>query len=181
MKWFKHDADANMDGKLQEVLLDYGLEGYGLYWYCVEIICGRVSADNITFELEHDARVIARNTGSTPAKVSEMMAAFVRLGLFEKTVSDGVSCKKLGKRLDKSMTNSKVMRELIDKIKSDNVMTASDNVMTNDVNVMTSSGQVMLDKNRIEYKDLILSDSDESNQQQNPPKKRNQDKPLTLK
>ena len=30
MKWFKHDSDANLDAKLQNVLLDYGLEGYGL-------------------------------------------------------------------------------------------------------------------------------------------------------
>ena len=43
MKWFKHEAAANMDAKLQEVLLDYGLEGYGLYWYCLELIAGKGS------------------------------------------------------------------------------------------------------------------------------------------
>ena len=64
MKWFKHEAAANMDAKLQEVLLDYGLEGYGLYWYCLELIAGKVEPGNLTFELEHDCRIIARTTGS---------------------------------------------------------------------------------------------------------------------
>ena len=68
MKWFKHDSDANMDDKLQDVLLDYGLEGYGLYWYCIELISGKIDKDNVNFELKHDARIIARNTGSTPKK-----------------------------------------------------------------------------------------------------------------
>jgi len=99
MKWFKHDADANMDAKLQEILLDYGLEGYGLYWYCIELIAGNVGPENITFELEHDARVIARNTCSTAQRVEEMMKKFSELGLFE--MSEGViSCLKLAKRAD---------------------------------------------------------------------------------
>lgn len=99
MKWFKHEATANMDAKLQEVLLDYGLEGYGLYWYCLELIAGNVDADNLTFELEHDARIIARNTGSSTQKVEEMMSRFSSLGLFEN--SEGViTCLKLSKVSD---------------------------------------------------------------------------------
>ena len=94
MEWFKHDSNANLDEKLQEVLLDYGLEGYGLYWYCVELIVGKVSASNITFELKHDARIIARNTGSSAQKVEEMMKRFVDVGLFENT--DGsITCLKV--------------------------------------------------------------------------------------
>ena len=99
MKWFKHEATANMDAKLQEVLLDYGLEGYGLYWYCLELIAGNVEADKLTFELEHDARIIARNTGSSVQRVEEMMGRFSSLGLFEN--SDGViTCLKLAKVSD---------------------------------------------------------------------------------
>jgi hypothetical protein len=129
LKWYKHDSDANMDARLQEVLLDYGLEGYGLYWYCLELITNKVTSDNITFTLEHDARVIARNTGSTVQKVEEMMKKFVSLGLFEE---DGgiITCFKLAKRLDQSMTNSPKMRVFIDSIrKKQNVMTSSTNVM----------------------------------------------------
>lgn len=117
MKWFKHDANASADGKLQNVLLDYGLEGYGLYWYCIELIAGNVEADNITFSLEHDARIIARNTGSTAQKVEEMMRYFVTVGLFENT--DGVvTCMKLAKRLDQSMTSNPAMRAIINGLKN---------------------------------------------------------------
>lgn len=129
MKWIKHDTDANQDAKLQNVLLDYGLEGYGLYWYCIELIAGKVDKDNITFELEHDARIIARNVGSTAQKIEEMMRYFVKLGLFEN--SQGViTCMKLARRLDKSMTSNPEMRAIIESLKShDSVMTESENVM----------------------------------------------------
>ena len=117
MDWFKHDSNANLDEKLQEVLLDYGLEGYGLYWYCIELIVGKTNTDNITFELKHDARIIARNTGSTPQKVEEMMKRFVSLGLFENT--DGkITCLKVAKRLMTSATSNPQMRSLIQNIKS---------------------------------------------------------------
>ena len=119
MKWFKHDSNANMDAKLQDILLDYGLEGYGLYWYCIELIVNKIDADNLTFQLEHDCRIIARNTGSTVQKVQEMMTRFVDLGLFEN--SDGIiTCHKLARRLDKSMTTNKEIRGYIEKLKVDN-------------------------------------------------------------
>lgn len=99
MKWFKHDTDANMDAKLQEILLDYGLEGYGLYWYCIELIAQGVNGDNLTFELEHDVRIIARNTGSTPQKVEQMMKSFIELGLLN-AQNGHVFCLKLALRCD---------------------------------------------------------------------------------
>lgn len=134
MKWIKHDTDANNDAKLQNVLLDYGLEGYGLYWYCIELIAGKVDKDNITFELEHDARIIARNVGSTAQKVEEMMRYFVKTGLFES--SNGViTCFKLARRLDQSMTSNPEMRKIIDSIK-------------NHDGIMTESCKIRLDKTR---------------------------------
>ena len=137
MKWYKHDSDASMDAKLQEILLDYGLEGYGLYWYCLELITSKVDGDNVTFSLEHDCRMIARNTGSTAKRVQEIMTSFIDLGLFES--SDGViTCLKLAKRLDKSMTSNPGMRNIIGSIKS------------NHDPVMTNPDLVMQDKNRLE-------------------------------
>lgn len=117
MQWFKHDTDANQDAKLQNVLLDYGLEGYGLYWYCIELIAGKISKDSFTFELEHDARIIARNTGSSPQKVEEMMKYFVSQGLFENT-ENTITCFKLLKRMDQSMTSNPQFRAMINRAKS---------------------------------------------------------------
>ena len=99
MKWFKHDADANVDAKLMKVRHKYGAEGYGLYWYCIELIAQRVNGDNLTFELEHDARIIARNTGSTPQKVEQMMTTFINLGLLNAD-NGHVFCLKLASRCD---------------------------------------------------------------------------------
>lgn len=149
MRWFKHDTNANMDDKLQEILLDYGLEGYGLYWYCIELISNRISKDNLTFELKHDARIIARNTGSTVQKVEQMMRSFIELGLFEN--SDGVvTCLKLAKRLDQSMTSNPEMREMIQNIK-------------NHDSIMTQSGKVMQDKTRLDQTRLELEDKEGDN------------------
>lgn len=141
MKWIKHDTDANQDAKLQNVLLDYGLEGYGLYWYCIELIAGKVDKDNITFELEHDARIIARNVGSTSQKVEEMMRYFVDLGLFE-NCQGTITCLKLAKRLDKSMTSNPEMRSIIENLKShDGIMIESEKVMQD---------KIRLDKSRVD-------------------------------
>lgn len=138
MQWIKHDTDANQDAKLQNVLLDYGLEGYGLYWYCIELIAGKVDANNITFELEHDARVIARNTGSTPQKVEEMMRYFVNIGLFENS-NNTITCLKLAKRLTQSMTSNPQMREIIKNFKGhDAVMIQSDEVMQDKIRLEES-------------------------------------------
>jgi len=101
VKWVKHDTDAHRDAKLKKLMLSYGMEGYGLYWYCVELIAGDVSADKYTFELEHDAEIISHDTGISVTKVNEMMAFMVDLDLFE---NDGgiITCLKIAKRLDSS-------------------------------------------------------------------------------
>jgi len=146
MEWFRHDSNANLDEKLQDVLLDYGLEGYGLYWYCIELIVGKVSADNITFELKHDAKVIARNTGSTPQKVEEMMKRFISVGLFEHD-NGKITCLKVAKRLMSSATSNPKMRGLIQDIKQHYDTTI--NTDRHDA-IMTPSDFITADKNRIE-------------------------------
>jgi len=146
MRWVKHDTDANQDAKLQNVLLDYGLEGYGLYWYCIELIASKINNDNITFELEHDARIIARNTGSTPQKVEEMMRYFVKERLFE-SIDGVITCFKLARRLDKSMTSNPQMREIIGKLKG------HDAIMTESAKPMQD--KIRLDQTREEIKPLV--------------------------
>lgn len=151
MDWFKHDSNANLDEKLQEVLLDYGLEGYGLYWYCLELIVGRISQDNITFELKHDARIIARNTGSTPQKVEEMMRKFVQLGLFENE-NGSITCFKVAKRLMTSATSNPQMRVLIQNIKSDQLNENKElEVASRHRHDEVMPDKIRLDKKRIEY------------------------------
>jgi hypothetical protein len=143
MQWYQHDSNANMDAKLQEVLLDYGLEGYGLYWYCLELIVGKVDKDNVTFELEHDCRMIAKNTGSTVQKVQEMMQSMVRLGLFEQS-QGAITCLKVAKRLNQSMTSNPKMREILSNINK------MEDKSANCTSVMTESGKVMQHKSTVD-------------------------------
>jgi hypothetical protein len=158
MEWFRHDSNANLDEKLQEVLLDYGLEGYGLYWYCIELIVGKTSSDNITFEIKHDARVIARNTSSTPQRVEEMMKRFIALGLFEN--NDGkITCLKVAKRLMSSATSNPQMRSIIQDIKQR--YDTAINTEHHDC-VMTPSPIIRPDKIRLDNIDKKTSMRDKS-------------------
>jgi len=94
--------------------MKYGMEGYGLYWHCIELITEDVSETNITFELEHDSEIIAHDTGINYQLVTEMVTFMVNLGLFEES-SGVVTCYKIAKRLDQSMTSNPYMRDLIKK------------------------------------------------------------------
>lgn len=142
MKWFKHDTDASIDAKLQELLLDYGASGYGLYWYCLELIAQNVNENNITFELEHDARIIARNLNLSVQETKDMMQKMIELGLFSFSKNHKLACYTLAKRIDQSMTSNPEFRVLIKNIK--------ENKTINNSNVMINHDLVMQEENRIE-------------------------------
>lgn len=154
MKWIKHDTNANQDAKLKKLRMKYGLEGYGMYWYCLELIAADVDQNKLTFELEHDAEIIAFDTGIHYERVNEMMAYMVNLKLFES--NNGVlSCLKLANRLDKSMTSNPVMRKMLGDIK------------VNHDSVMTQSAKPMQDKTRLD-ENRIDKIKEEVNQENHP-------------
>jgi hypothetical protein len=119
--------------------MQWGMEGYGLYWYCLEIIVKELSGTKYTFELEHDAEIISHDTGISVEKVNKMMASMVDLELFENT-GGRITCLKLAKRLDQSMTSNPEMRKLIAK-----TLESGD---SHD-GVMTESCKTRLDKTRL--------------------------------
>ena len=104
MKWFRHDSAAHRDAKLKRIKHKHGIVGYGLYWYCLELIAGNVDKNNITFELEDDAELIAIEWGLDRVTVSEIMADMVRCGLFE-VENNRITCLKMAHRIDD--TNSR--------------------------------------------------------------------------
>lgn len=114
MKWFKHDSDASIDAKLQSLLLDYGAAAYGLYWYCLELIAQNVNVRNITFELDHDARVIARNLNLSVKEVNDMMTKMIDLGLFDLSSNNKIVCLKLAYQLDDTMRKSVSTQSILD-------------------------------------------------------------------
>jgi hypothetical protein len=120
MKWFKHDSDAGNDAKLRKLRIKYGAQGYGIYWYCLELIARNVEKHNLTFELEHDAELIADDFKLSGELVQEMMTYMVNLGLFENT-QGVITCLKMSSRTDEYTA------KLLSKMKScpDNVPTKS--------------------------------------------------------
>jgi hypothetical protein len=99
MKWFKHDSDASNDAKLKKLRLKYGAQGYGIYWYCLELIARNVEKHNLTFELEHDAELIADDFKLSSDLVQHIMNYMVELELFE-NINGIVSCLKMANRTD---------------------------------------------------------------------------------
>jgi len=137
MKWFKHDSDASNDAKLKKLRLKYGAQGYGIYWYCLELIARNVEKHNLTFELEHDAELIADDFKLSADLVQHIMTYMVELELFENT--DGIiSCLKMASRTDE------YTQKLINYKKN------QDNVTTMSLQNPTKSG--LIEEKRIEEK-----------------------------
>lgn len=113
MKWFKHFTDAKDSNDLTKVRMKYGADGYAVYWYCLECIAGDLGDKGITFELKHDAEVIAGNLKIDQLRVEEIMHYLVGLELFEKH-ENVITCLKLAKYLDKKTTRNKTIHEIID-------------------------------------------------------------------
>ena len=122
MKWFKHSSQANQDVKLKKVRMKYGLEGYGLYWYCLEMIAKEVDVDKLTFELEDDSEILAFELGIHEERIKEMMTYMVNLGLFEQC-EHRVTCFKLASMADEYL--HKALSRAGKKEELDNVRTMS--------------------------------------------------------
>jgi hypothetical protein len=120
MKWFMHQAQAHRDMKLKKVLMRYGAEGYGLYWYCIEQVCTDLEP-RLTFELEHDSEILAHELKIDTLKVEEMMLYMVQLGLFEQSDSV-VTCFKLAAHLGDNLTRNDKLKNIIKKSKSQTVL-----------------------------------------------------------
>lgn len=106
------------------------MAGYGLYWYCLELIAQGIDQKKITFELEHDSEILAHDTGINYQLVSEMMIFMVDLGLFE-NVNGVITCFKMAMRLDDHTARNpqikdiqaKLFKHTSDKLRSDNEVT----------------------------------------------------------
>ena len=158
MQWYKHDTDASQDARIKKLILRHGPIGYAVYFHCLELIAGDVTESNITFELEHDAEIIADNLkiqGNAEKSGREIAEAVMRdiidLGLFEEN-NGRIFCFKLLKRLDQSMTSNQKLRALIADARKnhDKIMISHDAVMINPDSIMQEENR--RDKKRGEEK-----------------------------
>jgi len=108
LKWFRHESRAHRDSRLQKLVMKYGFEGYGLYWYCVENICDNLEP-KLTFELEPDSEILAHIGRMDSRLVEEIMLYMINVGLFE-SADNLVTCLKLARYLgEKSTRNQRLI------------------------------------------------------------------------
>ena len=113
MKWFKHDTDALQDAKIEHLIMKFGLEGYGLYFACVELIAASLSSDNCSFELEHNEVLLAHRFKKTPQKIKEMFGFMIEIGLFQyNEESKRLMCIQLLKRVDNTMAQHPEIKKI---------------------------------------------------------------------
>ena len=154
MKWFKHDSSAHRDTKIKRLKNKHGIVGYGLYWYCLEMIAENVDKNNVTFELEDDAELIAIDWSLDRVTVSEIMLYMVELGLFEVS-GNRISCLKMANRIDDTNSRNPEIQRLQKQIKSaGNHEESSDNY--EDTTKTLRTDKTRLDKTRLEDTDTDL-------------------------
>jgi hypothetical protein len=123
VKWYKHDSDATQDAKIKKLILKHGTDGYAVFFHCLELIAGDVSESNVSFELEHDAEIIADNLKiksdpdrSAIDKVNDIMKMILSLELFEES-QGRISCLKMAKRIDASMVRNIQIKNIKESVK----------------------------------------------------------------
>jgi hypothetical protein len=112
MKWFKHDTNSMRKASLERLIMEYGIEGYGLYWACTELIAGDLGVDDINFELKHDAELIAYKFKMDTIKVEKIMHRCIELELFELADSGKIRCLALIRMLDDTMSRNPEIKKI---------------------------------------------------------------------
>lgn len=83
MKWFKHETDAHSNLKLQNVIDTYGLEAYGYYWMCVELVA--MQSENFQLKAEKNWKnYLKKLSGLTPDKQEPYLQLFADTNLIDK-------------------------------------------------------------------------------------------------
>jgi hypothetical protein len=149
VKWFKHYAKAHEDRAIEKLIIEYGIAGYGLYMYCLEIIAGSVEPDNLTFELEPDATILARRLSMDTLLVERIMHSCIEMGLFDIAENGRLTCFKLTKYIDQNMTSNPQIREILRKAPKPEITSQS---QVNHKPITPTCDQIRLDKIRREEK-----------------------------
>lgn len=120
MKWFRHHSDAHRKKGMMKLRQEYGAAGLGLYWYCLECIAAPIDKANISFELEHDAPVLAKELLLDTIKCEEMMRFMCRpdVGLFISDQAGGrIFCLELAHLIQNSIVKNPALKLIQDHLK----------------------------------------------------------------
>jgi hypothetical protein len=114
VKWFKHMSTMSEDVKIKRLIRRFGVEGYGLYNYILELIVRRLETDSPLPDLEESSNDIANDLSMDTVRVEEIIWFCVEQGLFEQDEMTGrILASKVYKFLQQSETRSEQIRAMI--------------------------------------------------------------------
>lgn len=172
MKWFKHDTTSLINAKIEKLIMKYGIEGYGLYFACIELIAGSLTNENISFELKHDSEILAYKFKIDTIKIEEMMEYMVSLKLFGiDAVSNRITCYKLAERIDSSLIKNPQLNRIKKEIREKRENSRNPEKIREDPRRFEKMGekssQIRLDKIRLDKNILKAEKKTEGKQIKN--------------
>jgi len=89
MKWFQHLSTAYTDIALKEIIAEYGMEGYGFYWICCELVAQQGKNYRFPSKLKWKKTLKLVSTLPEP-KIDELLQRFAELNLIsQKALKNG--------------------------------------------------------------------------------------------
>lgn len=150
MKWFKHDSHSLGRANIERLIMEFGIEGYGLYYACIEMIAGTIETNNITFELEHDAKIIAHKFKMDTLRVETIMHRCIEYGLFDMADSGKLRCLQLAKMIDDSTSKNPEFKKMQESLIESGLINSE-----KFRKIPKVSSQNRIEENRIEKKRII--------------------------
>lgn len=83
MKWFKHYSDAGDNLKLKIIRREFGLEGYGFYWLCLELVASQSEEYRINKDKEWKTE-LAISSSFGQELIEKILSRFADLNLIDK-------------------------------------------------------------------------------------------------
>lgn len=165
MKWFKHDAHSLSRAAIEKLIMEHGMEGYGLYYACLEMIAGTIETRNLTFELEHDAKIIAHKFKMDTLKVEQIMHRCIELGLFDLADSGNLRCLRLAIMIDDSTSKNPEFIKLKEFLNSSGVLKLNNSEKFRKIPKRSSQNRIE-EKRKEEKKEEVLEPDEPSPCQQ---------------
>jgi hypothetical protein len=75
MRWYKHQTRSHNDEKLEEIMHQFGLEGYGFWWLLLELVGAEMDTSD-KCELSYPLKAWARKLHCTPRKTTMFFSVF---------------------------------------------------------------------------------------------------------
>jgi hypothetical protein len=107
------------DPKIRRLIRRFGVEGYGVYNYILELIVRRMESETPLPDLEENAGDIAADLSMDTVRVEEIVTFCVQQGLFQYDhISGRLVAHKVYKFLDQSTTRSVEIKNMLSRYKS---------------------------------------------------------------